>query len=398
MMVFEDISALSKKTLHEAEVISIADKENGIIRARIKQIDQTINDNDLPICVPSFNYAFFKLNPKVGERVTIMLEREYDTDKSFNQEIRYWQSLIISSPSKISYDPYFYTSSSLRPDGWSQKDVDYSTLPQAKGLIEADGTISVRGRENTDISLRDNEIIMRSGRHISSNVYTYNDENPAFVQVKSSKIAPINDEGKIIARQRSIAPEHTIKLSIVEKSVLIKVIDKKNNAIIESFSRQYESVPEMLIGAKEQVQLFKTLFPKWEFLTIDERFEDLPKIFEGSVLIENERVSEGSQSINMPSCINLAAERINLLSHKSNSFDLTNFDGQINNQVQRQVNNEAQRMVMGENLINYLSLVRQYLNSHVHPYHGLGPSKDEVLQKINAYDLETILNEFIRIN
>ena len=55
-------------------------------------------------------------------------------------------------------------------------------------------------------------------------------------------------------------------------------------------------------------------------------------------------------------------------------------------------------MVYGDTLVEFLELVRDYVKSHVHPYHGM--VADEGIEKLSVlnYDLQTILNKNINSN
>jgi len=52
--------------------------------------------------------------------------------------------------------------------------------------------------------------------------------------------------------------------------------------------------------------------------------------------------------------------------------------------------------VFGEKLVEFLELVKNYVNAHVHPYHGLPADPEASKLNILNFDLEAILNKNIK--
>lgn len=398
MRTLKDINPIAVKYIYEAEVVSIDENIDGLIYARIPEIDTNIEPEDLAPCLPKFNYQFFRIKPQVGERVIISLERIIDSDKRVNQEKRYWDALVISNVTNISYDPYYFTSSSNQPNGWAENQIPLNRIPNANGLTENDNTLSIRGRNNTDLSLRNGEIILRSGRHRKNSSFFYNDIDPAYIQIKHQKEDATKGSEKTVIVQKTLSTKHIIKLSINELKVLIKVIDKDSKSIVDNYSQSFETELELIEQTKNKIIEFQNTYERWEFRSIDSRFDNMPTLFPNNVIFEEQTIVDARDFSAVPSSINLVADHVNLLSHRTNDFNLTNPDGQIDSNTQLEINKQAQRMVMGENLIEFLGLMRQFLSNHVHPYHGKQPSNTELLKKINSFDLENLLNDFLRIN
>lgn len=398
MMNLKNINPIASKYIYEAEVVSIDEDIDGLIYARIPEIDTNVEDKDLAPCLPKFNYQFFRIKPQIGERVIISLERIIDSDKRVNQEKRYWDALVISNVTNIAYDPFYFTSSSNQPNGWAENQIPLDRIPNANGLTENDNTLSIRGRNNTDLSLRNGEILLRSGRHRKNSSFFYNNIDPAYIQIKHKKEDVSEGEQQTIIVQKNIPSKHIIKLSINELKVLIKVIDKDANNIVDNYSQSFETEDELVQQTKNKIIEFQNQYERWEFRSIDSRFDNLPTLFPNNVVFEEQTIRNNSDFNSVPASINVVADHINLLSHKSNNFNITNPNGQIDSNTQQKINKEAQRMVMGENLIEFLELMRQFMTNHVHPYHGKAPSNIELLKKINSIDLEDLLNNFLRIN
>ena len=72
------------------------------------------------------------------------------------------------------------------------------------------------------------------------------------------------------------------------------------------------------------------------------------------------------------SVVNVVANKINLISHNGeHTFDLTNPKGLITDDEQKEINSKAHPLVYGDKLVEFLDLLRKYVDLHVHPYNGL---------------------------
>jgi len=383
---------------HQAEVISNEDiYDSGILKVRIPEVDKNIDDKDLPPCYPLSSYQFFRIKPQVGERVFVIFDRIYDTDNKLNQEKRYWNSLVISTASKIDYDPFYYTSNSPQTDGWKVQGQSHKNLPSANGLFPNLNDVIIRGRNNTDISLRNGEILLRSGRHLKNSPFIYNNFNPAYIQVKYQKESLNKTDGIEQTVVEVIPPEYTIKITRIDLKLLIKVIDKRTKQILETFSSTYTNKDTLIFESKQKINEFQANYPLWEIRTVDDYFDDLPTMFPNNTKLVVKNIPQTQEQIIVPPSINLVADHINILSHKTNQYNLVNPNGQIDDESQQTINKSAQRMVKGDTLLGFLELVRDYINNHVHPYHGVKPCNDDIVKKLNGFDLEELVNDYIRI-
>ena len=99
------------------------------------------------------------------------------------------------------------------------------------------------------------------------------------------------------------------------------------------------------------------------------------------------------------SVLNFVANKINLISHDGeHTFDITNPEKLITDDVQEKINNGAHPLVYGDKLVEFLEYVKRYVALHTHVYHGV-PATD-ALNKINVlnFDLDSILNKNINSN
>jgi len=388
----------TSKIFYQAEVISNEDiYDSGVLKVRIPEVDANINDADLPPCYPLSSYQFFRIKPQVGERVFVVFDRNYDTDNKINQEKRYWNALIISNASKIGHDPFYYTSSSSQTDGWAIQGQAFKNLPSANGLFPNLDDVIIRGRDNTDITMRNGEILLRSGRHVRNSPHIYNKENPAYIQVKYQKESLNKTESTQKTVVEVIPPEYIIKITRISLQILIKVINKRDKGILETFSGTYSDKESLVFASKQKIAEFQSAYPLWEIRATDDYFDDLPTMFPNNTRLVIKNVDAEQSPITIPPSINIVASHINLLSHSTCMQDITSPDGQITDSAQQDINKRAQRMVNGDGLLGFLELVRSYINNHSHPYHGLKPCNDDIVKKINGFDLESLVNDFIRI-
>jgi len=99
------------------------------------------------------------------------------------------------------------------------------------------------------------------------------------------------------------------------------------------------------------------------------------------------------------STINVVANKINLISHNgSHTYNLSDREELINSDSQKQIEEQSQSIVYGEKLVEFLSLIKQYVLSHTHPYHGLPSDPTQTKLDVLSFDLESILNKNIKTN
>jgi hypothetical protein len=169
-----NLNLSNSRTIFYGEVITV-DSNTGNIQARIQDLDTQIANEDLSFCYPMFPKHFF-IFPLVGEIVRISLE-----DVNFPQRSRYYQGPVISQMQNIAYDSY-YTALSTTNLGVLAPATDPASLPNAAGVFPNIEDVAVVGRLNCDIILRDNDMELRAGRSIASDILTLNIQNPASIR------------------------------------------------------------------------------------------------------------------------------------------------------------------------------------------------------------------------
>ena len=172
---------IKSDNLFIAKVVSVDDSNGGgRITVRIKGMDDKINDTDLPYAFPLLQ-KFLNVFPNVGESVFVFLG---NSDSKYID--RYYMGPIISQLQNLNNDPHFHTSSSMLSRGVVAPDTNVDTLPNAKGAYMNLGDIGLHGRNNADIILKNSEVLIRAGKHLSNDNKTFNKKNPGYISVKSN--------------------------------------------------------------------------------------------------------------------------------------------------------------------------------------------------------------------
>jgi hypothetical protein len=114
---------------------------------------------------------------------------------------------------------------------------------------------------------------------------------------------------------------------------------------------------------------------------------------------EDNDVTNESKTIG--SSINVVSNYINLLSHKGKSsgdFVLTNQDSMITNKDQSFINTNTHPIPYGDVLVEFLGIVKDFVATHTHAYHGMVPDPTESVTNLLNFDLNSILNNNVRTN
>lgn len=429
----EDINS-DYRLIYQAEVKSIDDTaDSGIIYVELVGI----NNGQLVECYPLIP-KFMNVFPQVGETVFIILQDIKIGPKIAKQGKAFWVGPIISQLQNLKKDPHDYTSTSNQPDGKVKTKVGISSLENAKGAYPKKEDIAIQGRDNTDIILKSSEstngskqILLRSGKFVINDNLTFNKKDVSFIQIKYGTDSVENQIiEKSVQKQKSVAPEIKITASIISvrsngsfiedesltddqynlqaTSHLAKVdlTYLKGSSKPISFQQSYTNRSDARDSVKNKIEEFKTYNVKWIIKSTTKQLLDFygdKMIFPNSTITVTEKIKETIQvkrNVNSNGgVINVVANKINLISHDGgHGFKLTDINEMITDKEQEKINKDAQSIVFGEKLVDFLKLLKNYVGTHVHPYHGM-PSVDETskLQLLN-YDLDQLLNKNIRTN
>ena len=415
----------TSKFFYWGRVVSITDDfESRRIKVFIPEIDSKLGDFEkfklanknikgkkdgsdklvdmLPECYPA-TPAFFHYVPNIGERVLVFMDRYHNTIKEGQQEKSYYLTVSISQPQRIDNDPYDTTADSSESDGKTKLENPISRIPTAQGTYATKDDIGIIGRKNTDILLKDGEVLLRAGKHDKKVKTEFNKKDPAYIQIRHGvENASKEIKKRTITEIEIIPPEQIINVFIDTKfNISIKIFAYRNNNLLEEVTEAYSTRESALQAAKNHLQALQAKYLKWQIQTTDPDISKEPKDFSGNQRFVRKEVQikeQNSLDQFAGSVINIVAEKINLLSHKSgNGYALTDPEKTITPESQLEINTNSHPMVHGDILYEFMSLVRQYILTHVHPYSGLPADPDEIVQAIKNYNLDNLLDKNIRL-
>jgi len=423
------------------EVISIIDPtKSGTIKVRLQGIDANESDTQLIPCVPLLPKYLVTL-PKVGESVFIFqYESNMSTPVASFKNKRFWIGPLITQPTKLDNEPY-NSSLSILPDGYEKlRDPNLEI-----GSYGNDDDVILQGRYNTDIIQKDRQIWLRTGKTLDGEPNRFNDVDLGYIHLKYGNeklkrnivdrevtelipqfpnltinviINTITNDGQILSGD--LTNDRYIASDIKRTEVFITVKDYKTGNLISGFeldiieednnttpknkkSRQIaiDRAKEFIDTNKgdkwliksECVEIIKT-YKGENGIAVSDSIKEPIESTKTIKVIEYEKGEQPSSSV-----INVVANKINLISHDGeHTFELTNPESLISDEEQEKINNEAHPIVYGDKLVEFLELVKDYVNLHVHPYHGRESDPSTVKTGVLNFDLNTILNPNINTN
>ena len=225
------------------EVVDIKDINNGgRIRVRIRPIDNTVRlDSEVPFAFPLLP-KMLHVKPKLHEMVFIIL-----SDDNNKESQRYYIGPVISQPQFFEKQIYGAGPSTLL-QGSSQKPAP-SYEYETNGLLPTDNDVALSSRKNTDILLKDNDILIRCGVKILNNSEVFfNQKNPAFVKLKYYPYGHNFEYSGRVENVSSVATIHADKINLISSNgdPYIGITDKENllnDSAIEEFLNSGHEIP-----------------------------------------------------------------------------------------------------------------------------------------------------------
>jgi hypothetical protein len=145
----------------------------------------------LPWCMPLMP-KHIAIIPKVGEMVLIFV-----FNKQKEGADRLYIGPLISQLNKLDFDSARTTALGGFTFGPIQPNVTPENIPDLKGVFPAPDDVSIQGRYNTDITQKNNEIVIRAGKFVESaitplNPYPikFNFDTQAYIQIKNNVNLP----------------------------------------------------------------------------------------------------------------------------------------------------------------------------------------------------------------
>lgn len=178
--------------------VRVVDDPDGIgrIKIRIKGTgmnggDDELTDTNLPWAHPMLP-KHISIKPKIGEGVWVFV---FSKDKE-NVD-RLYIGPLISQPNKLDFDEARTTALAGFTFGPIAPNVNINTIPELKGIFPNPEDVSIQGRYNTDITQKNNEVIIRAGKFVESPItnitqnpypFIFNSTTQAYIQIKNGVI------------------------------------------------------------------------------------------------------------------------------------------------------------------------------------------------------------------
>ncbi len=102
------------------------------------------------------------------------------------------------------------------------------------------------------------------------------------------------------------------------------------------------------------------------------------------------------------SLINIVANRINIMSNKDDNIahNLGDQDSMIMDEKMDEIMSSLHQVPMGDKLVELLKIMKGCIMHHVHPWAGMEQCGDwgGYINKLDGYDIESILSKYVRIS
>lgn len=383
------------KIVWEGEVVDVLDgDENGVIRIRIPELDKTVADAELPLCYPLFNFSFFRALPKVGERVTLMFRNIYNTTLSNSKDIRYWISVVHSNIYDIDHQNFLFESNNHYTDGIFRPPPKIANIASTKGIYAGKEDISINGRNNSSIFLRNNSLLFKVGAHEKNKPLIFNKTNPAYITLKYPNEIKKSAAKKNVKTKTYITPKTQIIVQYIsDLKGLLQVKDKEKNKVVSTQLYNKNSKSELTVALKSGVLGAQKNFPFWELSYSDAALNGLPKLYSTNLtdtFIEKDILID--KSINFSSSL-IASDKIFLISHLNNKFNVKSQPDLITDEELFKLSENGHPVPYGDKLIELLDLMKQVISNHTHPYAAMSTVPDNLLLKLLNFDMQSILNK-----
>jgi hypothetical protein len=200
---------------------------------------------NLPWCLPLMP-KHITVKPKVGEGVLIFLFNRQKENVD-----RLYIGPIISQSNKLNFDSARTTALAGFTFGPVLPNVTPNNIPDLKGVFPDPNDVSIQGRYNTDITQKDNEIIIRAGKFTKATVSVlnpypirFNSKTQGFIQIKNDVKLPKLTETEVSDRLGTVT----------------NIVSNKINLITHGGSPSFNTIPNQndLISELDMDSILKT--------------------------------------------------------------------------------------------------------------------------------------------
>ena len=207
-----------QRVINYGRVLRVSDDGNMKLKVFIRGVDKPDDNADtLPWCEP-FLPRMLNVTPKVGETVKIMF-----MDMNNPNIEREWIGPIISQPENINEDPHFFTSLAGKVGGFVGLGRSIKTIAESEGVYPKNEDIAILGRENTDILLRPEEVIIRAGKHEIDNPLKLNEKNPSYISLRVLRPSDLEESESLTETESNLnlGKDRTDTLIVSNKIFLV---------------------------------------------------------------------------------------------------------------------------------------------------------------------------------
>jgi len=198
--------------------------------------DGVLNTDVLPWAMPMTPKFMFS-QPKVGEAVYVFA---FDNTKPFIDRLYFGP--IISQEPNLTNEPYKFSALGGLSISNKAPSVNVDTIPELRGVFPNPQDVSIQGRNNTDITQKNNEVVIRAGKFVAS---TPNEVNPFSFKFNTKTQGYIQIKNNVIISERNAEEvERGTVTNIVSSK--INLLTHKNGSPIFNLSN-----PENLISDEE---------------------------------------------------------------------------------------------------------------------------------------------------
>ena len=433
-IIHSDSRGKSINLIKIGTVVNNSDPQGiGALKVRLGS-DKDDNDDDLPDSFPLLP-KYLNIMPDVGEGVYVFSAKHNDALETNQKSQRFWFGPVISQQDKLDGEE---KENGIRGLYESLTKPDKPLLEE--GLYPNKKEIAIQGRGSGDLIFKDDQTVLRIGKFKEDNRLKFNNVNIGYIQLKDGDedlkkefkteeievdvftppeffikvdVRSILSDGTIL--EQNLTPEEYSGATQHEVSVIKN--NYKTNKIEDTFESQtnedFETRNEAINVANQILSTQLVDGQKWQLQT---RVKEILEIYGQAdqdsfntyvVTYPNSTKKEKQTKTNLElvktgngeksSIINVVADRINLVSHDGNhTYELTNNEKLITAETQNDIHTTAQSIVFGEKLVEFLELVKNYVNSHVHPYNGLPADPEASKLNVLNFDLQTLLNKNIK--
>jgi len=160
----------------------------GLIKVRIKGLDDKKLDSELPFCWP-FLPLYLNIVPKKGDTVKVILYDQRNND-SYREYIgpvipqlgEFLRGTISSENARAGREGQgvpFYKSINVIPTTSAVPDTGVPSLYPLRNEI------AIQGRENADLVFKNSEVLIRAAKFLPNEPTIRNEKNPAYIQIKT---------------------------------------------------------------------------------------------------------------------------------------------------------------------------------------------------------------------